>query len=90
MNQTELIKGIAEATGLTLKDAKGSLDAFMGIVTSSLKKGEAVQLPGFGTFKVQKREARTGRNPRNGEALKIPATTLAKFVTGSRLAEAVK
>jgi len=85
MNKAELIDAIASKAGLTKVSAKGALDAFTEVVTKSLKKGDRVALVGFGTFSVSQRSARTGRNPRTGEPIKIKAKKVAKFKAGSEL-----
>ena len=64
MNKAELIAAVAEKTGFTKKDAEMAVNAMMGEITDALKKGDKVQLIGFGTFEVRSRKARTGRNPR--------------------------
>ena len=89
MNKGELIEAVAAAAGLTKADAGRALDATMESVTKSLKKGDKVSLPGFGTFSVSKRAARTGRNPQTGAAIKIKARKVAKFKAGTRLSAAV-
>ena len=73
MNKSDLIAAMAAKTGETKKSAEASLDAFISTVTESLKKGEKVQLVGFGSFEVRKRAARKGRNPQTKEEIKIPA-----------------
>lgn len=90
MNKTELLDAIVEKSGLTKKEAKAALEATLEAVTDSLKKGNAVQLIGFGTFKINERKARTGRNPRTGETIEIPAAKLPAFVAGKALKEAVQ
>jgi DNA-binding protein HU-beta len=85
MNKAELIDAMANKANLTKVDAKKALDAFTEIVTKSLKKGDRVALVGFGTFSVSQRSARTGRNPRTGEPIKIKAKKVAKFKAGSDL-----
>jgi DNA-binding protein HU-beta len=85
MNKAELIDAIASKAGLTKVAAKGALDAFTEVVAKSLKKGDKVALVGFGTFSVSQRSARTGRNPRTGEPIKIKAKKVAKFKAGSEL-----
>lgn len=90
MNKTELIDAIAANAELTKKDAKAALEATLAAITSSLKKGEAVQLIGFGTFKMNERKARTGRNPKTGEEIKIAASKVPAFVAGKALKDAVK
>lgn len=89
MNKTELIAVMAEETGLTKADAGRALDAFVGAVTGSLKKGENVTLVGFGTFKISARKARMGRNPRTGEAIQIKASNVPAFKAGAGLKAAV-
>lgn len=89
MNKTELVKAIADATELTQKSATDALDAFMESVTAALKAGDKVTLVGFGTFSVAERAARTGRNPKTGEELKIAASKAPKFSAGATLKAAV-
>ena len=85
MNKAELIDAIADKADLTKVAAKAALDAFTEVVAKSLKKGDRVALVGFGTFSVSQRSARTGRNPRTGEPIKIKAKKVAKFKAGSEL-----
>ncbi|MBN2235756.1 MAG: HU family DNA-binding protein [Opitutales bacterium] len=85
MNKSELIESIAKHSGLTQKDSEKALDAFMESVKVSLKKGDAVQLIGFGTFSVGQRAARTGVNPKTKAKIKIPAAKTVKFKAGSKL-----
>ncbi len=85
MNKNELISSISNASGLTKTDSAKALDAFINSVTKSLKSGKEVRLVGFGTFGVSKRSATTGRNPRTGAAIKIPARKVAKFKPGKSL-----
>ena len=89
MTTTELVAAIAEKTELTKKDSEKALKAFIDVVTEELKKGEKVQLVGFGTFEVAKRNARTGKNPQTGKAIKIPACKAPKFKAGKALKETV-
>ncbi|MDR0949596.1 MAG: HU family DNA-binding protein [Lachnospiraceae bacterium] len=89
MNKAELIAAIAEQSDLSQKDAGKALKAFVDIVTEELKKGGKVQLVGFGTFEVTERAERDGRNPQNGEPMKIPASKAPKFKAGKGLKEAV-
>ena len=84
MNKTDLIDAIASAAELNKKQAKAALEATLAAITGSLKKGEPVQLIGFGTFKVNKRAARTGRNPQTGAELKIAAKTVPAFSAGKK------
>ena len=90
MNKAELIDIIATKAGLTKVDAKRALDAFVGATTEELKKKDGrVSLVGFGSFTVAKRAARTGRNPKNGDAIEIAAKNVVRFKTGSDLADAI-
>jgi DNA-binding protein HU-beta len=85
MNKTDLVKKIAEKAGLSQAASKEALDAALDAIQGALKKGDSVQLIGFGTFSVQKRAARTGKNPATGEAIKIPAKKVAKWKASSSL-----
>ena len=89
MNKSELVAAMAEASGLSKKDSEAALKAFIGVVSGELQKKEKVQLIGFGTFETSERAARTGRNPANGESIKIAASTLVKFKAGAALKEKV-
>ena len=89
MNKTELVAAMAEQAGLTKKDAEAALKAFTDVVAAELKKDEKVQLVGFGTFEVAKREAREGRNPQTGEVMKIAASKAPKFKAGKALKDMV-
>ena len=90
MNKSELIDAIAAKANLSKKDAKAALESTLEAVSESLKAGDAVQLIGFGTFKVNERAARTGRNPRTGEEIKIAAAKIPAFVAGKALKDLVK
>lgn len=89
MNKTELISAIASQAGITKAEAGRVIDATTTAITTSLNKGEAVTLIGFGTFKVNKRAARTGRNPRTGAELKVAARNAPAFTAGKALKDAV-
>ena len=89
MNRTELVAAMAEATELSKKDAEAALKAFIDAVTAEMKKGEKVQLVGFGTFEVSERAAREGRNPQTGETMTIAASKSPKFKAGKALKDAV-
>lgn len=89
MNKQELITSISEKTGLTKKDSGAALDAFTEAVAASLAKGEPVRLLGFGTFDVKNRAARTGKNPRTGETIKIAAGKSPAFKAGKELKDSV-
>ena len=89
MNKTELIAAIAEKTELYKKDAEKALKAFTDVVEEELKKGEKIQLVGFGTFEVSERAAREGRNPQTGETMQIAASKSPKFKAGKALKDAI-
>ncbi len=89
MNKTELVAAIAAKAELSKKDSEKALKAFTDTVAEQLKKGEKIQLVGFGTFKVVKRAARTGKNPQTGKAIKIPASKAPKFKAGKGLKDTV-
>ncbi len=88
MNKGDLVNEVAKVVG-TKKDAQAAVDCVIASITKSLKKKQAVTLIGFGTFKVNKRKARKGRNPQTGEAIKIKAKKVPKFVAGKALKDAV-
>ena len=89
MNKTELIAAVVEKTELSKKDAEKALKAFEDVITEELKKGEKVQLVGFGTFEVSERAAREGRNPQTGKTMKIEACKAPKFKAGKALKDAI-
>ena len=89
MNKAELVAAMAEQAGLSKKDAEAALKAFTDVVADELKKGEKVQLVGFGTFEVSERAAREGRNPQTGETMKIAAAKAPKFKAGKALKDLV-
>lgn len=89
MNKTELVAAMAEKAEISKKDAEKALKAFTETVAEELKKGEKIQLVGFGTFETSKRAARTGKNPQTGKAIKIPASTAPKFKAGKGLKDTV-
>ena len=89
MNKGDLINEVSQVLA-SKKDAQAAVDGLLAAVTKALKKGDDVTLVGFGTFKVAKRKARTGRNPQTGAEIKIKATKVPKFVAGKALKEAVK
>ena len=89
MNKTELVAAMADATGLSKKDTEKALKAFTDVVAEELKKGEKVQLVGFGTFEVSERAAREGRNPQSGAVMKIPASKAPKFKAGKALKDSL-
>ena len=89
MNKTELIEHIAKNADLSKAAATRALEAALGAIKTTLRKGGAVTLVGFGTFAVGKRTARTGRNPRTGAAVKIKASKVPKFKAGKGLKDAL-
>lgn len=89
MNKTELVAAVAEQADISKKDAEKVLKAFVDVVTEEMKKGEKVQLVGFGTFEVSERAAREGRNPQTGKTMKIEACKAPKFQAGKALKDAV-
>ena len=89
MNKTELVTAIAEQAELSKKDSEKALKAFIDVVTDELKKGEKIQLVGFGPFEVIERAAREGRNPLTGEKMSIKASKAPKFKAGKALKDAV-
>jgi len=89
MNKKDLVNEVAKVVN-TKKEAQAAIDCVISSITKSLKKGEDVTLTGFGTFKVVKRKARKGRNPRTGEVLKIKASKAPRFTAGKTLKAAVK
>ncbi len=85
MNKTELVVAIAEKAEISRRDAEQALEAFKDVIAEELKKGEKIQLVGFGTFEVSERAARVGRNPQTGEEMQIPASKTPKFKPGKAL-----
>lgn len=89
MNKQELVKAVAEKSGVTQKDVDAVINGFIDTVKEQLAKHEDVQLVGFGTFEVAKRAARLGRNPKTGEEIKIPESLTPKFKVGKGLKDAI-
>ena len=89
MNKTELATAVSERTGIAKKDAERAVNAALETIAEALKKGEKVQLTGFGTFEVKDREDRVGRNPKTGEAVHIPATRTPVFKASKALKDKV-
>jgi len=89
MTKADLINALVEDTDLSKKDCEAFLNSFMAQITSSLKAGNDVSLIGFGSFTVKDRPARTGRNPRTGDAIPIAACKVAGFKAGKPLKEAI-
>ena len=90
MTKAELIVSVGREAKISKASAEKAVNAFTNAVTKALKKGDKLALTGFGTFSVKKRRARTGRNPKTGKEIKIPATRVAKFKAGNLLKIAVK
>ena len=89
MNKTELIAAVAQTAEISKKDADKAVAAVFESITKALVDGEKVQLVGFGTFEVRRREAGTGKNPRTGEAIEIAASNVPAFKAGKALKESV-
>ncbi len=89
MNKTDLVNAVA-AAGFTKKDADKAVAAVFGAIEDALKKGDKVQLIGFGTFEVRERAAKEGRNPKTGEKITIAASKVPAFKAGAALKDAVK
>lgn len=94
MNKSDLVDALADATGMTKADAGRAVDALFspdgGIIARTLKGGGRVQITGFGTFEAKHRKARTGRNPRTGETIRIAATKTPSFRAGKGLKDGIK
>lgn len=90
MNKIELVSAMADKSGLSKKDCEAALSALTETVTDVLKAEDKVQLVGFGSFEVKKRDARTGRNPRTNETIEIPAAKLPVFKAGKALKDAIQ
>lgn len=90
MNKAQLIDAMASEANLTKADAKKALDAFISTTGTALQGGDRVALVGFGSFSISERSARTGRNPKTGAEMQIPAKKVVKFKAGSELADSVK
>jgi DNA-binding protein HU-beta len=89
MNKKELVNAMAAKTDCSGVAADRAVNAIVEIISDMLKKGDSLTLPGFGTFEVRDRSARTGRNPKTGEELKIAASKVAAFKPGAALKAAV-
>ena len=89
MNKNDLVDAVSERTGLARSDAAQAVEAVLAAITAALRAGDAVTLSGFGSFVAKTRAARTGRNPRTGEAIAIPASRAPAFKAGKGLKDAV-
>jgi DNA-binding protein HU-beta len=90
LNKTSLIQEIADRTDASKSEAQKFFDAFTDVVQDSLKKGEDIQITGFGKFYVQKRDAREGINPQTKQKINIPASRVPKFTAGNALKNQLK
>ena len=90
MNKSELIDAIRDSLGVTRAEAERMVESFIDTVTVALKKGQQVSIAGLGIFEVKQRAGRTGRNPRTGETINIPAMNVPKFRAAKALKDAVK
>jgi len=89
LNKNDLVATVASSTGISKADAAKAVDSVFSAIAAALKKGQEVRLVGFGTFSVAKRAATTGRNPRTGATIQIPASKQPKFKAGKGLKDAV-
>ena len=89
MNKTELIAAVAEQAEISKKDAEAAVTATIDVIAEALRKGEKVQLVGFGSFEVKTRAERMGRNPKTKEPIEIPASTVPVFKAGKVLKDTV-
>jgi len=89
LNKAELVSKVAEKAGLTKKDAEKAVVAVFDTIQATLQAGDKVQLVGFGTFETRERGARTGRNPRSGATIQIPASKVPAFKAGKALKDAI-
>ncbi len=90
MNKTQLIEAVSLKAGISRGEAKKGLDAFTEVVSSTMKAGDKIAIAGFGTFVVERKNARLGRDPRNGAPIKIAARNVVKFRPGQELCEQIK
>ena len=90
MNKRDLIAQVAQDTGVTKSSAGAAVDSLLETITKALKKGDAITFVGFGTFKTTQRRARVAKNPRTGDAIKIPKRRVVRFTAGKALKSAVR
>jgi DNA-binding protein HU-beta len=90
VNKSELVETVADKAGMAKAQVEKMLDSLLNTVMDEVKRGEKVTIPGFGAWSRTQRAARTGRNPRTGEAVQIPASKAAKFTVGAKFKEHVK
>ena len=89
MNKAELVAAVAEKAEISKRDSEAAVKAFTDVIAEELKKGEKIQLVGFGTFEVSERAARTGRNPQTGAEMTIAASKAPKFKAGKALKDSL-
>lgn len=89
MNKADFVGAVADAADMTKADAERAVEAVFKVVKKALKSGDSISLVGFGTFSVRKRAARTGRNPRTGDTIKIKASKVPAFKAGKGLKDAI-
>ena len=89
MNKGELVEAVAKEAGISKADSARAIDAVISTISGTLRRGDSVSLIGFGTFQVKKRSARTGRNPRTGETIKIKASKVPSFKAGKGLKDTI-
>jgi DNA-binding protein HU-beta len=89
MNKSDFVGAVADECGMTKADGAKAVEALIEVIKKALKKGDTVSLVGFGTFAVRKRAARTGRNPRTGQQIKIKASKNPSFKAGKALKDAI-
>lgn len=87
--KADIVNSMAEEAGISKKEAAAAFEAFVGYISSTCGSGERCAVPGLGTFSISERKARTGRNPRTGESMKIPASKNVRFKAGKDLRSAV-
>jgi len=90
MTKSELVSAVAEKAGIRKKDAEASINAFIEVVTEALKKGDKVEIRGFGTFLMKERAPRVARNPKTGEKVNVPAKLVPAFKPGKDLKDATE
>lgn len=89
MNKQQLIDAVAQSTSMTKKDSAAAVSAILDVITEALASGDDVKITGFGSFEIKTREARTGRNPKTGAPVEIPASKYVSFSAGSVLKDKV-
>jgi DNA-binding protein HU-beta len=90
MNKQDIVENVSKSTGLSLRQSGDAVDSMIDAIKGSLKQGDKVALAGFGTFSVVQKKERTGRNPRTGETIRIPASKAPKFASSKGLKDSIK